>query len=346
MRRFGALLLLAAPAAAAERAPAPRPLPDESGFPAALRAALGPHFEYLGGEPGIARGELGDPPPRRFWLAKIRAKRPGIYTLRYTVRLDPPHLSEISGVAKTAEYKHYFVVAKAGTKRVFQPQLFSGQTYPNATVSDTLILPVHTDPGRREHRFERVVREPLDDPGFHHLQDFDDWGFRTIDQWPPARVSVPPRLSFVNSWRMFESREPEGRTVSFFGAYLEFSEPGSFNLTARLSHEPPGAPGRQSLHALLHRECALEIGSTPFRVVPRNQPVTVVLGHFSPMRWYENGSACGWGEQIACGTLEARVGDTVVLDCGIDADPPDNGPERGAVVEALPFRDVRPYEPR
>lgn len=345
MRRFVALLLLAAPVTAAERIPAPRPLPDESGFPAALKAALGDHFEYLGGEPGFTRGVFSDPPPRRFWFAKLRAKRPGLYTLRYTVRLDPPHLDKSSGAAKTAEYKHYFVVAKAGTKRVFQPQLVSGQTYPDATVGDTLILPVHTDPGRREHRFKRVVREPLDDPGFHNRRDFDDWEFRTIGEYPPARVTVPPPLSYVNSWRIFDHRESEGRTASFFGAYLEFSEPGSFNLTARLSHESPGVPGRQSLHSLLHREHALVIPSTPFRVVPGNQPVTVVLGGYCPMRRYARGSG-SWYEQIAYGTLEARVGDTIVLDCGIDADPPADGPERGAVVEALPFRDVRPYEPR
>src|SRR4051794_12206842 len=189
MRRFFSLLLLAAPAAAAEPAPAPRPLPDESGFPAALTAALGDHFEYLGGEPGTSRGDVGEPAPRRFWFARIRAKRHGLYTLRYTARLNPPVTDGTGQIAETAEYKFHIVVAKTGTKRVFQPQLFRGLTYPNATAGDTLILPIHTDAGRTDYRFAPVRRRPLDDPGFHREPEFDDWAYRTFDEHtPPARI--------------------------------------------------------------------------------------------------------------------------------------------------------------
>lgn len=346
MRRFFPLLLLATPAFAAEPAPPPQRLPDERGFPTALKAALCDYFEYLGGESGTTRSEINEPSPRRFWFARLRAKRPGVYTIRYTARLNPPGRGSLGEIADEVEYRTDVVVATPGTKRVFLPQWVGGPTLPNAVVGDTLILPVHTDAGRTDYRFPLVQRRHAGEFLYYLpqvLPTFNDWTYRTIDELPAVRVSAVPQLGVVNSWRGTYQGESH---PDWYSAYLEFAAPGSFNLAARLSHEPAGAPGRQTLAALSHQVVAREVPSYPFRVVPAGRPVTVLLGSYARTDHYRNGGSYSPEEQLAYGTQEVRVGDTVVLDFGIDIDPPTNGAARSAVVEALPFRDVPHYTPR
>ncbi|MBN9518443.1 hypothetical protein J0H58_07980 [bacterium] len=347
MRRFVALLLFATPAAAAERVPAPRLLPDESGFPAALKAALGDHFEYLGGEPGSTRGVVANENARRFWFARVRAKRSGVYTLSYTVHPTPPLRVLDTRRPEKVDYVFHIVIAEPGTRRIFHPHEPGRTSYPTATVGDTLVVPVHSDFGRTNYRFAPVEWEPLQVGGRGYDWETEDRTYRVqVEDWPAARVTVPAAFDTVTTWRAFDARDDAEGQLSSIGAYLSIAAPGSFNLAARLSDESSGVPGRMSLAARMASQAGGSLPSCPFRVVPRDKPVTVLLADFRHNTHFDGGGSDGMPGWVEPGTVEARVGEMVVIDCGFFRTPPGSVPDRSGVVEALPFRDVRSYEPR
>ncbi|MFO0799162.1 MAG: hypothetical protein U0804_16970 [Gemmataceae bacterium] len=347
MSRFLLLLLVAAPVVAAEPAPPPRLLPDESGFPAALKAALGDYFEFLGGEPGTTRGEVADAEARRFWFARVRAKRAGVYRLSYSVRVTPPKRDPDGRPASEAEYHFWIVVAECGARRIFSPQEPACTTSPTAVVGDTLVIPVHSDAGRTDYRFAPVECEEL--PAAGPLYDWEaaDWKHRVLDEeWPAARVTAPTALDLINSWRMYDPRDNPDGTVHHLGAYLSFATLGAWNLAARLSDEPAGAPGRRSLYALLADQAGVPVRSRPFRIVPRDQPVTVLLADFRHTAHYDTGGSSGMPCWVEPGTTEVRVGEAVLVEFGYVHAPAGVAPTQGGVVEALPFRDIPHYTPR
>lgn len=348
MHRFLPLLLLAAPVVAAEPAPPPRPLPDVSGLPAALKGALGDHFDFLGGEPGTTRGEVELTGRHRFWFAKLRARRAGFYKLEYTARLDTPvpNTFRPGDFADTAEFRFYVVVAKPGTKRIFQPQQYRGSTYPDALVGDTLLLPIHADAGRSRYRFAPVRWDPPYDPDYSLRAETGGWKEIFEAKWPPARIAVPSGLAVIAAPRIVIKPERDRVASDWVYAHLGFTAPGTFDLAPRRAHEPSGRPGRMSLDALLRAEAAVAVPPVSFRVMPRGQPITVLLANLHWMHPFQSGGGSGGCESLAWGTLEARVGDSVVLDCGISERPPAGAPAHDAVVEKLPFRDVPHYTPR
>jgi len=346
VRRFLPLLLLAAPAVAAEPAPPPRLLPDERGFPAALKAALGDHFEYLGGGPGTTRGGIANEEARRFWFARVRAKRSGMYLLCYTVRPTPSLRVFDVRTSEKVDYEFHIVIAEAGARRIFHPHEPGRSSFPTAAVGDTLVIPVHTDAGRTDYRFDAVEREAIPGvPGFNWELDDQIYRVQAVE-WPAARVTVPAALDTITTWRVIDSRSDEGGPLSSIGAYLSFAAPGSFNLSARLSDEPPGVPGRWSLAALMAGQAGGTIESCPFRVVPRDRPVTVLVADFHHTTHFDGDGSSGMPGWIEPGTVEVRVGERVVIDAGFFRTPRDKVPDRAGVVEALPFRDVPNYMPR
>jgi hypothetical protein len=317
MLRFFPVLLCAVPLAA-DPAPEPKRVPDAAAFPKAFAAVLGDHFEYLGGEPGRTKGNAGSWAAERFWYAKVRARIPGKFVLTYRIRFEfPARLAAPDLMSPAAEYTFRIAVGEAETPRLFHPHpgVYGGAVYPHANVGDTLLIPVHADPFRVDHRFDPVRRVADDDPLFRVLGERTDAYFLKRDAGRPVvRNDAADRLELRAAWG---------------GAYLEFTAADTFNLVGRLAGMEPVGPG------------------VPFRVRPRDRPVTTLLevaGYVESA----GGSRLHGDSWARRGTLEARVGDRVVVDSAAFAAPHrlPPGAEIVPVVDFLPFRDVPHYAPR
>ncbi|HEX4612579.1 MAG TPA: hypothetical protein VH092_30575 [Urbifossiella sp.] len=331
MLRLLPLLLLAAPLAAADPAPEPKRVPDTAAFPAGLTAALGEHFEYLGGELGTTRGRVGTTAGERFWFAKVKAKAPGRYLFAYTVRFEYPVRVTANWRTQTeAEYAFRIAVGEAGAVRVFHPGGHGGAAFPHLNTGDTLLIPVHADPYRVDHRFTPVRKVPDDDPAFRVIGERTDEHYRKNAADPPVvRSAAGDRLAPIATWIGSAGNRPGTSTYHALGAYLEFATPGTFDLAGRLEGADRSGPG------------------VPFRVLPKDRPVTVVMESFGYTETVLKGRTAQTST-VPPGTLDARVDDRVAVPCGGYATPGLTPPVPGrtGVVEALAFRDVPAYAPR
>ncbi|HYH67362.1 MAG TPA: hypothetical protein VD866_21875 [Urbifossiella sp.] len=330
MLRSLALLVLAAPLAAAPVAPEPKRVPDVAAFPAAVRAAVGPHFEYLGGEPGRTRTSVGSARAERFWYARIRAKTAGRYVFRYTARLDisPEALAKAPLWGTALAYELPVTVGEGGAVREVYPGLTGGSAYPLVNVGDTLLVPVHTDPYRVEHRFA-PVRTAADDPTLGVREGWAGAAFLGPHDPAAVRNAAPADVKLLAGWCRSFGNRPGTETRHGLSAHLEFVRPGAFNLSGRLAVDAATGPG------------------LPVRVVAKDRPVTTVVDSF---RFTAHADKVKYGSfaSVGHGTLEVRVGDRILIGCGgyntPGLTPPDR--DRTGVVEVLPFHDVPSYEPR
>jgi hypothetical protein len=324
-------LFLAAPLAAADPAPEPRRVPDVAAFPAAVAAAVGEHFEYLGGEPGRTRASMGSAAAERFWYARVKPRAPGRYVLTYSIRFAyPERVTKSWRMPESAEYTFRIAVGTAGGPRVFAPGGFGGSAFPLANAGDTLLIPVHADPYRVDHQFEPLKKVPDDDPSFRVIAERTDARYLKDPANPPVvRNAAADRTKLLASWASSAGNRPGTATHHGVSAYLEFTAPGTFDLAGRLDAAPAPARG------------------VPFRVLPKDRPVTVVAESVGFVERTGKGRT-HMTNVVPHGTLEARVGDRVAVGCGgyvtgglTPADPAKTG-----VVEALPFHDVAAFEPR
>jgi hypothetical protein len=331
MLRLLPLLLFVTPLAAADPAPEPKRVPDVSAFPQALAAALGDHFEYLGGEPGRVRARVGSAAAERFWYAKVKAKAHGRYVLTYSIRFGWPERVTASWRMPTeAEYTFRIAVGAADAVRVFEAGGYGGSAYPHANVGDTLLIPIHADPFRLDHRFEPVRKLADDEPGFSVLAGRSDERYLKNPANPPVvRNGAADRMKLLASWVGSFGNRPGTATGHSLGAYLELTAPGTFGLTGWLVGADPAESG------------------APFRVLPKGRPATVLLESFGYTEVKGKGRTHST-RAVRHGTLEARVGDRVVVACGGYTTPglTPADPSKTGVVESLPFRDVPAYEPR
>ncbi len=330
MLRLLALLLLAAPVAA-QPAPEPKRVPDVAAFPAASAAAVGEHFEFLGGEPARVRTSIGSAAAERFWLAKVKAKTPGRYVFKYTIQFAyPERVTQQWRVPSSAEHTFRIAVGKAGDARVFHPGGYGGSAFPHLNAGDTLLIPIHADPFRVDHRFEPMRRVPDDDPGFSVIGERTDARYLKDKADPPVvRNAAADRLALLASWVGSAGNRPGTATHHSVGAFLEFTAPGEFNLGGRLVATESADAG------------------APFRVLPKDRPATVLMESVGFTEHTGKGRV-HMTNAIRPGTLEARVGDRVAVGCGgyqtaglTPADPAKTG-----VVEARPFRDAAAGAPR
>jgi len=330
MLRVFPLLLLAAPLAAADPAPEPKRVPDAAAFPAAVRAALGEHFDDLGGEPVRTSTSVGSAHAERFWVARVKARTPGRYVFTYSIRFAyPERVTKQWRVPTDAEYTFRIAVGKAGERRVFHPGGYGGSAFPHANAGDTLLIPIHADPYRVDHRFEPVRKVADDDPVFNVIGERTDERYRKLKSDPPVVRTTAPGLTLLSSWVSSAGNRPGTSTQHGLGAYLEFTAPGTFDLAGRLAAAPPAERG------------------APFRVLPNDRPVTMLLESVSYVERTGKGRT-HMTNAMRPGTLEARVGDRVTLHCGGYDTPGLSPPDRDktGVAEVLPFHDVPAYEPR
>lgn len=331
MLRLLALLLLASPLAAADPVPEPRRVPDVAAFPKAFAAAVGEHFEYLGGEPVRIRASMGTYAAERFWLAKVKPKAAGQYVFTYGATFHFPEIvTKKWGKGGTVEYTFRIAVGKVGEARVFHPGGYGGAAFPHLNVGDTLLIPIHCDPFRVDHQFDPVKKVPDDDPIFRIIGERADARYLKDAAAPPVVTNAAPdRLKLLASWTSSFGNRPGTRTSHSNGAYLEFTAAGEYNLSGRLTDAKATEPG------------------VPFRVLAKDAVATVLMeyvGYVEKNGMYKTSQTSA----VRHGTLEARVGDRVAVGAGGYGTPglTPADPRKTGVVETLPFRDLPAYQPR
>lgn len=290
-----------------------------------LMAALGDSFEFVGGELGYV--ESGFRIQGQLWFARVRPKKSGNYAIMYSVRFDYPE--ELQNImkgplrVKEGEYILPFRIGERGTPRIVGGE---GVPAPIANVGDTLIIPIHVDHFRTGHVFSAPGNEKSEVRASFSISDENrhEQILKRVTDKPVVRNDANEQVKLLASWGQSSINRPLTELHHSLTAYLEFRKPGDFNLTGRL----------------VEADVKHEDDGIPFRVLPRDQPVTVRLGWM----WRREGSHTI--DHFPSGTLEARVGDRVLIYCGGYVTPAKRNampePYRPAVV-MKPFKVSETY---
>ncbi|HYW10531.1 MAG TPA: hypothetical protein VE871_01210 [Longimicrobium sp.] len=213
-----------------------------------------------------------------FWLVHALPRRSGMFELRY--RYDYRDLVRPADPLYThVEHTSYIRVGEPGCLRRRQAK--------DVCLGDTLILPfVVNDTG---HTFALTFREPS-----------GDWSGAADAHAAPGTESVPnplaEHLGFLGAQRHhMPNRSATGRGRTTFSAEFVAMAPGRFNLS--LSSSPSAA------------------GSVPVVIVPRGQPVTVLLWREQVTARHETQPfASHWGNQYMTSVLLLQPGDRITLE--------------------------------
>lgn len=338
MPRASLLALLAATGIASAGPPAvapmPRPAPNVAELEKGLRAALGPDFEFLGGELGRTKAAIGSAHAERFWYAKVRPTKAGKYALGYEVGFDflfapdDPRLKQWNRPERGV-YIVPIAVGEKGAPR--QITLGSGgPAYPHANVGDSLVIPVHVDRQQVNHRFRSLDEKHPQVAAFFRV-----YGEPVHERYMEGAAAPSPvankaadKVKLLAGMGVSIGNRPGTANHHSLRAYLKFTTPGEFALLGRLADAKEPGQGLS------------------FRVVPKDRPVTVVQGHV----YY--GEHTGrftttMTNHVPGGTPEVRVGDRMMFGAGeyvTGRDQPHDG-YRPAVVEERPFQPARAYMP-
>lgn len=306
------LLLGAAMPSPTAAGPAPRPTPpDTAQLRRALEAAFGSEFR-------IVRHEMSDGTPERsgpFWLVHAQPTRSGDFALSYRY----PYVDRAR-----PERPLYTHVVHDSYVRVGERGCWRRRQARDICMGDTIILPFVIGP-HHGHRFTVTYRGP--DTG--RLLSEDSRG--VSDGADSVANPAAPHLRLLGwSTSVMLHRIPGATLVDH--ATFEAGAPGRFNLALRW--RSPGTPSPAISAAG---------GGTPVIVVPRGQPVTVLLGGEQVTGVDSVGNfRSHTGNQYLTTHLLLQPGDRVTLDYGSltvrgsDPRPPMTGRPAPAIGR-LPF---------
>lgn len=290
-------------------------------------AALGDSFEFVGDAVGHLEHHPGNRTQGRLWFAKVRPKKAGEFAIAYTVRFDYPDELRIDKKGPLdvgqGEYLLPFRVGERGAPRI----VFGGSPTASANVGDTFLVPVHVDHYRTGHVFTAPGQEkPEVRASFPTTEEEQhEKNLKRAAAKPLVRIDPEARVELQASWGQSLVNRPLTEVHHSLVAYLEFRKPGEFNLDGRLDKAGEPAVG----------------DGAPFRVVARDQPVTVLVG----WQWRREGA--GTIDHFQPGTIEARVGDRALIGAGayVTGATGDGKPEPypPGVVVSRPFKNVEPY---
>lgn len=261
--------------AAHARQPPQGATPDTARLGQALADAFGENFEIVHTELGSGLYERGG----RFWLVHATPRRSGMFELRY--RYDYRDLTRPEDPLYThVEHTSSIRVGERGCRRRLRGT--------DVCLGDTVILPfVVSDTG---HTFALTFREPSAD-GF--TDSVDTQAARGTE---PVPNPLSEHLGYVATHRYEmpnRARTGRGRTVT--SAEFVAVAPGRFNLS--LSSTPSAA------------------GSVPIVIVPRGQPVTVLLANERITASHATRRfASHWGNQYLTTVLLLQPGDRITLE--------------------------------
>ena len=278
---LAALLVTGTPSLAAQQTAAP---PDTARLRHDLAAALAGDFD-------IVRAELRANTPERagtFWLAHLQPRRPGAYDLRYTYDYRDRRRPE-DPLYTHVEHTSILRIGAAGCARRREGR--------DACLGDVLVVPIvagdHAG-GFTGHTFE-VTRRP-------------EAGDAVAEPEPVAAAPgadthanpATPHLRYLGT-RMVEMPHRNLGSTTTHHADFTAQAPGAFNLSLR-----PGGPSAA--------EPAESAGSIPVVVVPRGQPVTVLLENERIRSYHASGRfASNTGNQYLTSVLLLQPGDRISL---------------------------------
>jgi hypothetical protein len=182
-----------------------------------LVAAIGPDFELTKDEVTTGPAELSG---LTYWLAWVRAKRPGHFTITYAINFR-------DGSYVRGERSYELRIGPAGCRRSLMPYVSAG----NYCLGDTVILPIRLQ-GYLNHKFS--VKETADDNPITADPTVRLPDGLNIRQPPPESVINPLNgiLNFLGTARN-EFLRANLSVVVEYSAVFQADRAGRFNLAVR-----------------------------------------------------------------------------------------------------------------
>ena len=223
-------------------------VPDADSLRAGFVSAFGNDLE-------LVKDELKKRPDDKgrevFWLAYVKPRGPGYFSLKYSFKPDDKHYSHV-------ERQISFTVAPKGCRRGAP----SYGVYARFCMGDTIIVPVIAS-GGRGHQFELIKQAPAADEDW---KTFEEKYPGTRDQGLDKASVKNPAESLRYVGRRADMRHHRGLGYTFYlHAEFEAVKPGRFNLM--VSASPNLVQSRETTP-----------GSQPIIVVDRDQSVTLIAG--------------------------------------------------------------------
>lgn len=221
---------------------------DSASLRSRFLAAFGSDFELVRDEIQTRSNESGG---GSFWLAFVKARQPGYFTLQYSFKRDDKHYSH-------EERDNSFTVAPKGCRR--GPP--SSGVYSRFCMGDTIIVPVLLS-GRSGFEFKLTKQAPAADEDWKTFdEEFPETRDQQLDKTPVESSSESLRYVGRRSNKMFH--RSLGYTLQLL-ADFEAVKPGKFNLLVTSSSQ--SAESDETPH-----------GSRAIIVVDRGTPVTLIAG--------------------------------------------------------------------
>lgn len=275
----------------------------------ALAAAVGENFEVT--RDGLTRrsnwhgGQL-------FWLAHLRAQRPGGYHVRYRYRYKD-HARPQDPLYTFVEHATYVSVGPKGCAR--KPRSNS------VCVGDTVILPVVFN-DYTEHTFwlESRPYTPGDPSQEKAWSNIEDGGLRR----EPVNNPAAEFMKYVGRRAHYSPHRAPGYTLEFYATF-EAVKPGSFNLSVTSMT----AAGPRTLAE------AAAGGSVPVVVVAPGQPITILSSRDDARGYSERFSSNGPSNNYLTTPVILEVGERLTLKySGYSRRGPTVGGENKQALEA------------
>ena len=222
--------------------------PDSASLRASFLAAFENDFELVQDRLTSRSNEQGG---GMYWLAYVKARQPGFFTLQYSFKRDDKHYSH-------EDREIHVTVAPKGCRR--GPP--SSGVYPRFCIGDTIIVPVLVS-GGSGFEFKLTKQAPAADEDWKTFDEkYPDFADRDLDKTPVANPSESLRYVGRRSHKMLHRRP--GYTLQLF-ADFEAVKPGKFNLL--VSSSAYRGPADKT-----------PAGSIPIIVVDRHTPLTLIAG--------------------------------------------------------------------
>ena len=249
---------------------------------AALAAALGGNLEIVGDRLTRRSNWHGG---GIYWLAHLRAARPGSFHFKYKYRYKD-HVHPENPLYTFVERDTNISVGPRGCSRVPRGN--------HVCVGDTVILPVVVN-DYTEHSFTVVAGNytPADVATEKTLRDVDVAG---LDR-APVNNPAAEFLKYVGSRAHYSPHRALGYTMSYYATF-EAVRPGSFNLSLGVSAP---AAGTKFID-----------GSVPVFIVERGEPITI-LSSGENVHGYTERFSSNSGEGYRTTPVVLQPGDRLTL---------------------------------
>ena len=295
-----------------------------------LMTALGPSFQYVGGDVRICRVKIGDSDVEPFWFARVRATAAGEFPLTYLAQLEkyPSH--------RQVFVEMYIEIGKKGGQRRIVPGALGGSARPTGNVGDTIVVPIDLGPSFGQYKFGLLS---LPDAAIYlSLSPKFLFSDKKLEAYHPH---LTPGVTFrndamnladiVDGFEQVNLPTIPARRLSVW-AQVTLRTQGDFSLYGRLI----GPNQKYSYGSTVHmhvvpRDKGVAANATAFFFTPNYGPNPGKLQVIVPPET----------------TFEAHIGDGLVLNCGsFNASPPPSEP-RGwtAIITTQPPPSTQPSTP-